>query len=675
VLFGGDDFNPLADTWEWDGSTWSKAPPLPASPPPRWFHSMVYDGARARTVLFGGANQSYTMLADTWEWGGTSWAKLTPAVAPSARFQSALAFDAARARALLFGGFSAPYSGAGLSDTWEWDGTNWLQQTASTSPPGRGNHAIAFDSVRGRMVLFGGQPTATGSYLVTGPIGDTWEWDGTTWTELNPAAGPSPRGGHAMVFDRTRARTLLFGGRNVTGAVVNDTWEWDGTDWERRLPAASPSGRMGHVMVYDDARGRTLLFGGYDSITFRSFGDTWEWDGTNWIEHAPQISPPGSNGHAMAYDSARREAVLFGGPDTYVSSPMDQTWILRVVGSPCSSSVPCNLGFCVDGVCCAKAACGTCESCNGAIPGSCAAVPAFSSDLDTCAAPGVCGPSEHCGSANGTACAFGAVCASGFCVQGVCCDSLCNGPCDVCAKSLGAAVDGSCLTPTTCTASLPPGAACQADAQCGSKHCVDGVCCSTACDGACVACNVTAGSCTPVTAGSDPRGSCRGETGCSGTCDGAGACAFPPSGTHCDTCKSCDAAGHCNQLPSDEDDATCGTITCAALSSECSIFADVTMRRCAAVGLCAAPNDPTTCVASTPVPDGQPCSGGSCRAGRCMPAPAPSPMRPPSGCSFSGGGALSVGGLPWMVLAWACGRRRRRRPASNAPTKRINHGG
>src|SRR5262249_20961914 len=45
----------------------------------------------------------------------------------------------------------------------------------------------------------------------------------------------------------------------------------------------------------------------------------------------------------------------------------------------------------------------------------------------------------------GEPCTDGAQCGSGFCADGVCCDRACGGPCDVCAKSVGAFVDGACV--------------------------------------------------------------------------------------------------------------------------------------------------------------------------------------------------------------------------------------
>ena len=71
---------------------------------------------------------------------------------------------------------------------------------------------MAYDSARGRVVLFGGDD---GNY-----DDETWEWDGSVWTQ-RIIAGPSPRYFHAMAYDSGRARLVLFGGRDL-----GDTWEY-----------------------------------------------------------------------------------------------------------------------------------------------------------------------------------------------------------------------------------------------------------------------------------------------------------------------------------------------------------------------------------------------------------------------------------------------------------------
>jgi hypothetical protein len=108
---------------------------------------------------------------------------------------------------------------------------------------------------------------------------------------------------------------------------------------------------------------------------------------------------------------------------------------------------------------------------------------------------------------------------------------------------------------------------CASAGECRSAHCVDGVCCADACQGACRTCNATgrAGSCVNAGAGvRDPHGACpdRGGTSCdtNGTCNGNGGCALYPSGTVCigASCQnknflipasSCDGAGACLDHP------------------------------------------------------------------------------------------------------------------------------
>lgn len=53
--------------------------------------------------------------------------------------------------------------------------------------------------------------------------GDTWIWDGTNWTELDPASKPERRESHAMATDRA-GRIILYGGYG--GPVTSDTWAW-----------------------------------------------------------------------------------------------------------------------------------------------------------------------------------------------------------------------------------------------------------------------------------------------------------------------------------------------------------------------------------------------------------------------------------------------------------------
>ena len=77
VLFGGVDSSnvKLSDTWRWDGQRWSLETPS-VSPPPRSEGYMAYDEARRVVVMFGGEGVKVVpTLGDTWEWDGSRWTR------------------------------------------------------------------------------------------------------------------------------------------------------------------------------------------------------------------------------------------------------------------------------------------------------------------------------------------------------------------------------------------------------------------------------------------------------------------------------------------------------------------------------------------------------------------------------------------------------------------------
>ena len=83
------------------------------------------------------------------------------------------------------------------------------------------------------------------------------------------------------------------------------------SDWTLLSPSQYPSARSQAAMTYDVATGQTLLFGGTTTTTYRSganVADTWTWDGSNWRQLHPSVSPPPTAGAAMAYDAATRQA-------------------------------------------------------------------------------------------------------------------------------------------------------------------------------------------------------------------------------------------------------------------------------------------------------------------------------------------------------------------------------
>jgi hypothetical protein len=110
---------------------------------------------------------------------------------------AAMAYDAARQQLVVVGRLAS--DGGSLAHTWTWDGQTWGEQLPATSPPARRNASMAYDAARQQIVLFGGWSTSgiSRSHL----LGDTWTWDGQTWTEQTPPMNPPGRYAAGMAYD------------------------------------------------------------------------------------------------------------------------------------------------------------------------------------------------------------------------------------------------------------------------------------------------------------------------------------------------------------------------------------------------------------------------------------------------------------------------------------------
>jgi len=225
VLFGTgkeeDSF--LGDTWRFRHHRWTKI--SAAGPDARAEAAIAYDRQRARIVLFGGYRrvaEGTKRFGDTWEWDGKRWSMMARG-GPSPRNSAAMTYDEKRRRVVLFGGPGPS------NETWEWDGRRWTRLETG-DVPGRFNPAMVYDGARHEVVRFGGW---TGKARAS----DTSVLRSGRWVLLSGAAPPA-RNHSAMAYDRNRNRAVLFGGHDGD-KVFGDTWEWDGTTWT--MVASVPS--------------------------------------------------------------------------------------------------------------------------------------------------------------------------------------------------------------------------------------------------------------------------------------------------------------------------------------------------------------------------------------------------------------------------------------------------
>lgn len=204
-------------------------------------------------------------------------------------------------------------------------------------------------------------------------------------------------------------------------------------------------------------------------------------------------------------------------------------------GSICADGGDCVSGNCVGGLCCNESCGGACEACDTADHlGLCLPV-APGQPHASCQGTSVCGVSGACAKPTGEPCAQDGECAS----------NLCNGSpavCAACTVSTDCEGDAACVE-GGCFAKVDKGAPCLGAEGCTTGFCVDGVCCESACNGLCMSCHfnltaISSGECDPIVGPEqgfngfyDPHGECAPAPGGGAYCSGA-----PPDAEGNSTC-------------------------------------------------------------------------------------------------------------------------------------------
>jgi MYXO-CTERM domain-containing protein len=215
--------------------------------------------------------------------------------------------------------------------------------------------------------------------------------------------------------------------------------------------------------------------------------------------------------------------------------PRDHSQYIGTTACPSSAQSTCGTqgGYC-DG----KGACAYWDTSTPCVSGSCA-------DGDTQNNQRNCDGKGACAALTTSDCAAGYACKTvnqaSQCVASCSDDSYCtsNYYCQYWATPFN-----------TCQPRKSAGKTCSNNSttECASGFCVDGVCCDKACNGTCEGCTnaltgQTTGACKPITAATDPQGDCSdfGAGTCSqnGLCSGSASCQLYASGTQCADVASC----------------------------------------------------------------------------------------------------------------------------------------
>ncbi|MBP8299119.1 MAG: hypothetical protein KA020_02040 [Planctomycetes bacterium] len=315
---------------------WSQATPA-TSPAARSGAAMTFDANLGKIVLFGGT-AGFSTSNETWSFDGTTWAQLAPTASPTGKTGMELVHDLVRGVTVMYGSLNtSPFGGASVDQTWEFDGTTWTQVFPVTTPGGLGNYGACFDIVRNRTVIYGGNANNFFPIAESG----TWEYDGTNWSLITTAGSPGPLERPSMCFNVALGKTVLFGGIDPQFGGVDTTWLYDGTNWTvAPVVGVKPTARTGAKMAYDPARGVCVLSGGLDPMLGTPFLETWEFNGTAWSQVGSAIS--GRYNQSYAFLPTTGQVALFGGTDLATFSDLGDTWLFdamsRTFGTGCAGS-------------------------------------------------------------------------------------------------------------------------------------------------------------------------------------------------------------------------------------------------------------------------------------------------------------------------------------------------
>jgi hypothetical protein len=263
IVFGGyDGTGYLNDTWTFDGISWTQVV-ASTSPSARANAQMAYDSVTHKVVLFGGYNGNY--LGDTWLWDGTTshWTLVRTVHRPRA-VTGPMLFPDPNGRVDLYGGFDGNFYQLTM---WQWTGSDWTQLVPAMVPYARSSAAVATNNSTGQVVMFGGLADVN-------PV-NTWTYDGTTWTLQSAPTQPLWVYAGSAAFDPNLRAVVLFGGGSG-GIDQNSTWVWyqRGRNWRQMATRQSPPAREGFGMAYHPALQHVIIFGGQDGDAY--LNDTWE---------------------------------------------------------------------------------------------------------------------------------------------------------------------------------------------------------------------------------------------------------------------------------------------------------------------------------------------------------------------------------------------------------------
>jgi len=228
LLFGGQAYGDqtlLHDTWAWNGSSWREVVTGGQAPPASLMSSTTYD-LDLREMVLVESDIHFGAPIQLWTWDGVAWRQRSVSGGPTSPVAT-IAYEPRTRTVLAIAGECSGFECR--SQTWSWDGTSWHQLTPAHEPGfAFYNMALVPDPISGRLLLL----TVSSNTLGPAPT-ETWTWDGRDWVGLQTIGQP---GSEVRIVAATGddGQGTVFAFEDVSrdfNTLRINAWEWTRRAW------------------------------------------------------------------------------------------------------------------------------------------------------------------------------------------------------------------------------------------------------------------------------------------------------------------------------------------------------------------------------------------------------------------------------------------------------------
>jgi hypothetical protein len=200
---------------------------------------------------------------------------------------------------------------------------------------------LAFDATRARVVLFGGRNGATAAHQ----FADTWEWNGTQWQAVTHATPPPALLEPSLHFDAASAGLLLTGTIVIVNGTTLETQVWRLLGGVWTMLAADRNNLLAGEAALDPRRQRLVVNQGIVIAEWTTtpagvaeFGSAC---GTPAARLAARARPRvGAGAFGLETSAGGAPAALFGLADAQASVPLGNGCTLLLGGAVALTFVP-----------------------------------------------------------------------------------------------------------------------------------------------------------------------------------------------------------------------------------------------------------------------------------------------------------------------------------------------